>query len=181
MLKLRYVLIMISVFVLQGNLWGQELKIGVVNSELVIQSYPRFKQAEEQLGREVQGWQSERKVWESDMERLKVVIGEKEASLHAGQNVMSEQRKQNLKTEIDSLSMDFNLRLNRQTQIEQERFNARRAELLAEVFEEVNGVIEEIGEESEFQIIIDAANGSIVYAKDPDDLNDQLIRRLQDK
>ena len=48
-------------------------------------------------------------------------------------------------------------------------------------FEEVNQVIEEIGEESEFQIIIDAANGSIVYAKDPDDLNDQLIRRLQDK
>jgi Skp family chaperone for outer membrane proteins len=66
-------------------------------------------------------------------------------------------------------------------QSEQTKFNTRRAELLSEVFEEVNGVIEEIGEESDFQLIIDASNGSIVYAKDPEDLNDQLIKRLQDK
>jgi len=180
-LKLAKILLLISIFFVQGSLWSQELKIGVVNSELVIQSFPRFKQAEEQLGAEVQSWQAERKAWESDMERLKLSISEKETSLRAGQNVMSEKRKLELRTEIDSLSMDFNIRLNRQAQEEQERFNLRRAELLAEVFEEVNGVIEEIGDESDFQLIIDVSNGSIVYAKDPEDLNDRLIRRLQDK
>jgi outer membrane protein len=179
--KLRYVLLMISVMVIQGNLWAQELKIGVVNSELVIQSYPRFKQAEEQLAREMQGMEAERKSWMADMERLKASIGEKETSLRAGQNVMSEKRKQVLQTEIDSLSMDYSIRYNEQMQSEQTKFNTRRAELLSEVFEEVNGVIEEIGEESDFQLIIDASNGSIVYAKDPEDLNDQLIKRLQDK
>ena len=75
--------------------------------------------------------------------------------------------------------MDFNTRLQSQSAFEQERFTNRRAELLAEVFEEVNEVIVEMGETEGYDFIIDASNGTVVYAREPDDLNDQLLRRLQ--
>ncbi len=164
-----------------GSAIGQELKIGVVASELIVQSYPRFQQAEKQLAQEVQGWESERKTWEADMERLQKEIIDRERRLETGKNMLSEKKKEELQTDIDSLRMDFNERLNRQSTLEQERFNKRRAELLSEVFEIVNGEIEEMGDQEGYDLIIDASNGTVVYARDPDDLNDQLLRRLQDK
>ena len=164
--------------------WAQvssEINIGVVSSEIIVQGYPQFRQAEQQLAREVEGWRSERAAWEADMERLQNDIVEKEERLRAGQNTFSEQKKATMQTTIDSLRTDFSERMNSQMAAEQERLNRRRAELLGEVFEEVNEVINEVGEQSDFDLIIDITNGTIIYAKDPEDITDSILRKLQDK
>jgi len=166
---------------LSGVLHGQEFKIGVVNSELIIQNYPPFRQSEEQLARDIESWQSERASWEADMERLKIDIENSEEQLRTGQNTFSERRKAELQTKIDSLKFDFNQRLNTQFSLEQEKLNQRRAELFAEVFKVVNATIEELGETSGYDFIIDSSNGTVVYARNPDDLNDQLLQLLEDK
>ena len=168
----------------------------MINSELVVQTYPEFKKAEEQLGLEMQSWETERGSWEADMERLKLYISEREEVLRTGlkitiadreevlrtgQAALSDELKTSIQAEIDSLRQDYDTRLNYQITFEQERFNKRRAELLAGVFEIVNESIEELGEQNGYDFIIDSANGTVVYAKEPDDLNDQLLRILQDK
>lgn len=174
-------IIVIAALAFTSTSTAQELKLGIVASEVVIQNYSKFQEAEKQLGREMQGWQAERKTWEADMERLQNSIMGTENKLQAGQNMMSEKKKLQMQSQIDSLRMDFNTRLQSQSAFEQERFTNRRAELLAEVFEEVNEVIVEMGETEGYDFIIDASNGTVVYAREPDDLNDQLLRRLQEK
>ena len=57
----------------------------------------------------------------------------------------------------------------------------QRAELLAGVFEIVNKAIEEIGEQNDYDLIIDSANGTVVYARDPQELTDQLLQHLENK
>ena len=164
-----------------GSLYGQDFKIGVVNSELVMQSYPEFRRAEEQLGREVEAWQKERAGWETAMEALQENIIDRERRLEAGQTTFSDKRKKEMRSEIDSLRVAYQQSLQQQMTMEQEKFNQRRMELFAEVLEVVNQTIEEIGETQGYDLILDGANGTIVYAKEPNDITDELLRQLEDK
>jgi len=163
------------------NPMPDKLKIGVVNSEMVMQAYPEFRRAEEQLGREVEGWRSERTNWEAQMEIMQKDLIEREKKLLTGQNIFSEKRKMELMMQLDSLKVTYQENLNRQVGMEQERFNQRRMELLAEVLETVNKSIEEIGEQQGFDLILDGANGNVVYARDPEDITDQLLNLLENK
>ncbi|MCF7811415.1 OmpH family outer membrane protein [bacterium] len=160
---------------------SSDLKIGMVNSEMVLQSYPEFSRAEKQLEREAQTWRSDRAGWEADMERIGVEITELEGRLIAGQNTFTPKKKSDMQRQIDSLKIDYQERINQQMAMEQERLQTRRAELLTGVLEIVNESIEEIGKENNFDFILDASNGTVVYAKNPEDITDLLLRHLQDK
>lgn len=163
-----------------AQLKATQLKIGVVHSELLMRELPQFKSAEAQLAKEMEVWQKERAVWEKQMEKLQQNITDQETALRAGQSTFSDKKKQELQANIDSLRADFSEKLDGQMQMEQERFNQRRAELISGVLEIINAAIEEIGEQNGYDFIIDSSNGTIVYARDPIDLNDQLLRKLKD-
>lgn len=162
-----------------AQLKPQPLKVGIVNSEVLMENYPQFRRAQEQLEREMAGWQKEREAWIKDMEGRQAVISEKEKQLEIGQTTFTEKRKKELKNEIDSLKVDLQERYNRQLNFEQERLQKRRAELIGEVLETVNGVIQEVGKDEGYDLIIDAANGTVIYARDPQDLTDKILQRLQ--
>lgn len=168
-----------TLFCLAAAASAQNLKIGVINSEVIVNNYPEFRQAEAQLSREVETWQSQRSGWESEMQRLRAEIEEKEKKLQAGQNTFTPERKAALSAELDSLKLDFSMRINLKSQEEQERFNRRREELLSGVFEIVNKAIEELGDQEGYDLIIDSANGTVVYARTPDDLTDKLLQFLK--
>lgn len=176
----KIILSLMVLLVLSVTLSAQEpIRIGTVNSELIVRGFPQFQVAEQQLGREVEQWRIERAAWEADMERLQATILEREGALQAGLNTFSDTKKARMRTEIDSLQADFYGRMQNQNALEQERLNRRRAELFGEVFETVNEVITEIGEDNNYDIIIDSANGTIVYAKEPDELTEQVLEALQ--
>lgn len=177
---IRFLQASLIILLFAGLSVAQELKIGIVASELILPNYRGYKAAEQQLEREMQAWQAERKGWEADMERLQKEIKSREVRLSENK-MLTPQGKAKEQAAIDSMRVDFNRRLEKQAATEQERFAQRRTELLASVFEEVNEEIKTMGEESEYDLIIDASNGSVVYAKDPVDLNDQLLNRLQQK
>jgi outer membrane protein len=179
MVKSLGLLVMSLLF--SSMLFGQELKIGVVNSELVMQSYPEFQRAEEKLGREVEVWQGERAGWEKQMQAMQQDIIDRERKLQAGQTTFSENRKQELQAQIDSLKITYQQNIQEQMAAEQERYNQRRMELLAEVLEVVNKTIEEIGEAEGYDIILDGSNGTVVYAKEPNDITDILLNKLEKK
>ncbi len=177
----RFNIAVLTLLTAVGSAACQSLKIGVIHSELIVNSYPEFKKAEEQLAREAQQWEKDRAPWEADMERLKDEIMTRQEQLRAGENTFSDGRKAELQADIDSLQNDYDTRLQRQVNFEQERYARRRSELLQGVFEIVNKTIEELGEQNGYDLIIDTTNGTVVYARNPDDLNDQLLRMLQEK
>ncbi|MFC2150018.1 OmpH family outer membrane protein [Calditrichota bacterium] len=174
----RLIIAIIGVLLFAYNTSAQETRIGVVNSDIIMANYPEFRRAEEQLAKDVEGWRVERAAWEAGMMEMQDDIRKKEERLGGP---LSEQGKMKLRTEIDSLSFVFNQELQMKNMQEQERFNQRRAEVVSQVLAGVNEVIEELGEVEGYDLIIDSANGSIVYAREPDDLTDQLLRKLQDK
>lgn len=164
-----------------AQLKPQSLKIGVVNSEALYQAYPEFRKIEEKLAKEAEGMQASRQVWISDMEKRQASIVDKENQLKAGANTYAEKRKVQLQTEIDSLKMNLQQRYNDQVTSEQEKLQQRKAELLSGVLESVNKQIDALGEQEGYDFIIDASNGTIVYARNPEDLTDKLLRRLKEK
>ncbi len=177
----KFFFALLAVLLFTGEAWCQQaLKMGMVALEVIIQNYPRFQQVDEQLQREMTTYQKERKSWEADMDRLKAAIQKKEETLRAGQ-IFTDQKKIQLQQEIDSLTTDFSNRVSQKTSQEQEYFTKRRNELLAVVLEEVNEVIRQMGEERGYDLIFDASNGTVVYAREPDDLNDELLNRLKNK
>jgi len=157
------------------------MKIGVVNSELIYQAYPEFRKMEERLQREAEGWQAEREGWIAQMRKFEDIITDRENQLKAGANTFSDKKKTELQTQIDSLKLEMQIRYNQQATMEQERYAKRKSELLSGVLETVNKQIEAIGEAEGYDLIIDAANGTVVYARDPDDLTDKLLRKLKEK
>ena len=157
------------------------LKIGVVNSELLYQAYPEFRKMESKLQKEAEGWESERAGWIASMQKSESVITEKESQLKAGANTFTEKRKNQLQTEIDSLKATLQERYTEQMAMEQDRFAKRKAELLQGVLETVNKQIEALGEAEGYDFILDSSNGTIVYAREPDDLTDKLLRKLKEK
>ncbi len=168
---------------LSGNaqLKPQSLKIGVVNSEALYQAYPEFRKIEEKLAKEAEAMQASRQVWITEMEKRQASIADKENQLKAGANTFAEKRKIQLQTEVDSLKMDLQERYNDQVTSEQEKLQKRKAELLSGVLESVNKQIDTLGEQEGYDLIIDASNGTIVYARNPEDLTDKLLRRLKEK
>ncbi len=177
----RALFFLIMMLTFTGASFGQELKIGVVNSDLVMQTYPEFRRAEEQLNREVASWQEERADWEKKMTAAQEDIAVRESKLQAGQSTFSEKRKGELKTQIDSMKVMLQQQFQMYMAGEQERYNKRRMELFSEVLEIVNETIEEIGEEQDYDFVLDGSSGTIVYAREPNDITDELLRLLQDK
>jgi len=156
------------------------LKIGVVNSEQLYAAYPEFRKMEEQLQREAAGWQSDREAWIAKMQKSEAVITDKESALKTG-TLFSDKKKAQMQAEIDSLKAGLQERYSSQMTMEQERFQKRKAELLQGVLETVNKSIEALGEAEGYDFIIDSSNGTIVYARNPDDLTDKLLRKLKEK
>jgi len=157
------------------------LKIGIVHSELLYEQYPEFKKMESQLQKEAAGWESERESWVKDMEKRQTSVVERETQLKAGETTFTDKKKKQLTSEIDSLRADLSERYQRQMQFEQERAQKRKGELLGGVLQIVNKAIDEVGEREGYDIIIDAASGTVVYARNPDDLNDKVLRQLKEK
>lgn len=183
----QFILTVISIAILfavtsaRAQFKPPELKIGVVNSEAVYQTYPEFRKIEERLAKEAEGMETARQGWISDMEKRQSSIEDKETQLKSGANTFSDKRKTQLQTEIDSLKMDLQKRYNDQVTSEQEKLQRRKAELLSGVLETVNKQIDTLGEQEGFDLIIDASNGTVVYARDPEDITDKLLRRLKEK
>jgi len=176
----RLTLIIAITLLTAFQLDAQNMKVGVVNSEAVMQAYPEFRRAEEQLGREVEAWRADRTGWEKGMEAMQAEIIELDKQLQSGSSMLSENAKMERAMQLEAKQVEYQEKLNQQMALEQEKFNQRRAELLAEVLETVNGVIEQIGEDQDYDLIFDAANGTVVYARDPIDMTDELLQKLQE-
>lgn len=157
------------------------LKIGVVNSEYIVGVYPKFREIEAQMNKEVENLKRDRVTWEKQMEKIQNLIMEQEGTLRAGATTFTEKRKMELMTSIDSLKQSFEYQVNERVAQDQEKLQNRKAELVSVVLEEVNEHIQVMGKERNYDIIFDSSNGTVVYAKDPDDLTELLLQKLTGK
>jgi outer membrane protein len=147
-----------------------EMKVGIVNSKVIFDKYEGLKEAQEKLKKEEAKWD------QNISNRYKEIRALKE-QLRQQSLLMSEERKKKLQDSIANMeALTF--------QEEQKKYgktgegNDKNIELSKQIVDKVNGVIEKIAKEENFDMIFDVQAGGIVYALPKYDITERVIMLL---
>ena len=140
---------------------AQTLKIGYINSQQILQNAPGAAEANAAFQSDLAGFEAEAQQLQDEL------IGMQQ-QLEQQQLTLSPEAKRNREQQIAQRAQEAQARM---AELDQQA-NTRRAEL-------VQPVMDRIGEEGNYALILDTASGSIIAADPALDLTDEVIRRLQ--
>jgi outer membrane protein len=149
--------------------WAAE-GVRYVNSDQLRLEYVGARDLDAQLEASVADWRTEAREKERAIEGLIV-------ELQNQRLLLSEEAAGEKETAIRQMQLEFEEFLN-------SVWGAgglaaqREAELWQPVFDEINGILEEIGAEGEYAMIFDAARMGLVYADPSTDLTQEVLDRL---
>ena len=152
-----------------------ELKIGYIDSEVLKERLPEFRDAQRKLDQLRQDYENQAKDREAKLLKLQEDFRRQEL-------LMSEARKAELQTE-------FEAKVQQLQQFTQEKFGPegelmrKNIELSEPIFKKINDAIQVMAEEEEYDFIFDAAapSSGLVFAKESYDLTEQLLEKMQDE
>jgi outer membrane protein len=152
-----------------GIAWCAEA-IGYINSEQLRHDYVGARDLDGQLEASIADWRSQARDKEAEIDKLMTELESQRLLLSdeaAGEKQAAIQQKQAAFEEfLNSVWGVGGLAAQRE------------AELWQPVFDRVNAILEEIGAEGDYQMIFDAARGTIVYADPMTDLTQQVLDKL---
>jgi len=149
---------------------AQEIKLGYVDGEKVVQSFKGYKDAEAQF-------EKQRDAWNQELDKRSREMKSMEEDFKAQELMLSDAKKK----EKLSLLED------RRRGIEkyyQEIFGPggeaarKNEELLKPILDKVSAVIRQVGEQEKYTMIFDTANTGIAYASQSVDLTEKIIERV---
>ena len=148
-----------------------ETKIGVIDSQRIFSEYQEARDAEALFQEEMRGWQDE--------------LGEMERELIGLQEQIRSQAQLRSQESLDALQSSYEEKLQayeaRKAEIldpEQGQAVMRNAELSAPINEQITTVVERLGAEGDFDLIIDRATINVVYVGEGIDLTEQVLEEL---
>ena len=139
------------------------LKIGVINSDKILDKYSGTRSAEEKLKAAMAKWQGEIEKRENEIKAL-------QNTLEKQRDLLSAEARKNL---MDSLTQKYQ-EYQKFAQEKQNDALEKRAEVLKPVLDTINTIIEKIAKDEYYDIIFDA-RGAVVYTSPKLDLTDRII------
>lgn len=149
---------------------AQELKLGYVDGEKVLQSYKGYKDAEGQF-------EKQRDAWNQEFDKRSRELKAMEEDFKAQQLMLSDDKRKERMTLLEE----------RRRELEKYYQNVmgpggeaarKQEELLRPIVDKVNLIIKEMGEQEKYTMIFDASNTGIAYASQGIDLTQKIIDRL---
>lgn len=147
-------------------------KIGVIDSQRIFSEYQEARDADAVFQEEMRAWQQE--------------IGELERELMDLQEQIRTQAPLRSKESLDALQSEYEQKLAAYEQRKQEILDpeqgqavTRNAELSAPINEQITTVVERLGAEGDFDIIIDRATINVVYMSEGIDLTERVLEELE--
>ena len=155
-----------SLLLLWGNIAvGADLKLGYVNAARLLEKAPQSEKATVQLKKEFAPR-------EEAIIALQAEVEDMEKELRRNADVMTESRRRKLEREIVANKRDF-----RRVQDEfREDLNFRRNEEIAKLQQLVKEIIEAVGRDEKYDLILFEG---IAFANERIDLTDKILERLQ--
>jgi len=151
-----------------SGVWAQQ-KIGFVNMRTIFEQYSGKKEAETVFEREMEDLN--RQVTAKE-ERIKALAD----SIESMRYVASEERIRAKQRTLETLQQEY-VRFMQ----EAEQMAAKRNEELTRPIEEaILQAAKEIGERENFDLILDAGAGIVVYSKPEYDLTDQVLQKMEE-
>ncbi len=148
----------------------QEIKLGFLDSQAVIGAYAGTQEAQATFNAENSAWEREAQAMQADINQLN-------QELERQSMAMSQERRTQLTTDLQRKAADYQRFIDLiwgQTG----RAYARNQELMNPIVDKVNGILEQVGQEDNFDFIFDASSGGIVYADPKYDLTPRIIELM---
>ena len=173
MKKLSLVLVIVYLFtVMPASLAvSEEVKIGYIDTVKIFANFSETITAEETYKKEVANWKKK-------AEEMEAEIAQMREELQSQSLMLSEAKITEKKLVMDQTFKEYQEYMQ---EIFSENGEAarRNKELTDPIVEKINKVIAEIAEEEGYTIVLDAAQGTVLYGKDSIDLTEKTLERLK--
>ena len=147
-------------------------KIGLVDSQRIFAEYQDAIDAEAIF-------QQEMEVWQKELGDLELVIRQKEEQIRSQSLLLSKDKLDELQTEVQRLIGDYESAKAAIVDPTSGKAVVRNQELSAPINEQINLVVEQIGTEDGFDIIIDVATVNVVFAAEGINITDRVLAELE--
>jgi outer membrane protein len=149
---------------------AEEIKLGYVDGEKVVQAYKGYKDAETQF-------EKQRQAWNQELDKRSRELKAMEEDFKAQELMLSDVKKK------EKLSL-LEERRSGVEKYYQDIFGPggeaarKNEELLKPILDKVNQIIRQYGEQEKYTMIFDTANTGIAYASTGADLTEKIIQRV---
>lgn len=153
-----------------------ELKLGYIDSEVIKERLPEFKEAQRKLDQLRQDFEREAKEREAKLLKLQEDFRKQEL-------LMSEARKAELQAEFEAKVREHQDLTRQKFDPQEGELMKKNIELSAPIFERINAALQQLAKEEGYDFIFDAAapGTGIVFAQEKYDLTEKLLQRLQEE
>lgn len=149
---------------------ADEVRLGYVDGEKVVQAYKGYKDAETQF-------EKQRETWNQELDKRTRDLKSMEEDFKAQQLMLSDTKRKEKLTLLEDRKRDLE-------KYYQDVFGPggeaarKNEELLRPILDKVNQTIRQIGEQEKYTMIFDASTAGIAYAAPGIDLTQKVIDRL---
>ena len=164
----------LSVLALSGSASADEknLKIGTIDSQRIFREYQEAKDAEAVF-------QDEMKQWQSDLEGMEREILSLREKIRSQQLLLSQDKLDELQNQLDQKSQAYDQKRSEILDPTNGLAVKRNQELSQPINDQITTVVERLGAEGGYDLILDTATVNIVYQNKDLDLTDKVLQELE--
>lgn len=145
-------------------------KIGYIDSKRIFQEYKGLNDINKEVEKELSEWKRKINILQQEIDSLERVYNEQKQMLS---EELSSRKQKEINDKKDSLNKFI-----KEIYGEGGKSSTINQQMLKPVVDKINSIIKKIGDEEGFTIILDFADGNILYAKKEIDLTDRVIEEL---
>ena len=148
-----------------------EQKIGVVDSQRIFAEYDKAREAENVF-------QEEMRAWAAELEGMEASLIQLQERIRSQSLLLSKEKLDQMQIELDRSRTAYEARRQEILDPQSGLAVARNEELVRPINEQVSTVVERLGAEGDYSIILDVATINAFYVGDGLDLTDQILAGL---
>jgi len=150
-----------------GVAGAQILKIGYVDSVRIFAGYSYAKDAQQRFSREIDAWRAESDDRRKAIDQQRADLKEQSLALSEEKRVEKEAQLQKTLADYDQFVQAFWGPKGRATELNEQ--------LTADVIQRVRTVVERVARDDNYDLVLDAADGNVIFAVKSLDLTDRVL------
>ena len=145
-------------------------KFGYINSQTIFQRYRGIEDINREIDKELTEWNKQMGEMQNELSELELTYKDQEAMLSEDAKMRKQQEISQKRDKLNKFIEEIFGENGKSTTINKQ--------MLKPVADKISSIIKKIGDEEEYTIIVDFADGNILYAKKDADLTDRVLDEL---
>lgn len=151
---------------------AEDTKIGIIDSQRIFSEFQEAKDAQAVFEQEMQQWNT-------DLETLERDIVAQQEKIRSQSLLLSKEKLDELQRELDGMVQTWENRKSDVFDPNRGKAVQRNQELSAPINEKIATVVERIGTEGGYTLILDVATVNVVFQADGVDITDRVLEELE--